>query len=98
MATTSHFDTWIKEIKPGAFEDIYNLYSSIKSQRPHGRFSCKLDPVTGGKLIATIEGSELLLATPAAEAAFLRLITGQHCGDLDMESWFSYNSNLAKVD
>jgi hypothetical protein len=100
MATTAHFDSWLAEIRLGAdgFEDVYDLYQSIKRCSRQGRFSCLLDPITAGKLVAVEGGRELRLATPTAEEAFLRLITGRHCGDLDMEGWFAYNSNLAKMD
>src|ERR1700722_3364168 len=101
MASTSHFETWLASICLGEDgpEDVLALHSAIKHCHHDGRFQCERDPVNGGKLVTPLTGEKtLILATEKAEQYFLELVRREHCKELDVESWASFQHAVSKAE
>ena len=100
MSTTTDFQEWLGNVEPEDYEEVYSLYRAVKDATSFGIFDVK--PARGGGerwiVTASCTDQSLLIASSDARAAFLQHLTKTHCGDLEMEGWYSYNRGMSKDD
>lgn len=100
MNTTTDFQEWLRSVDLEDHEEIYSLYRAVQTGTPFGIFDVK--PGRGGddRWIVTPVSTDysLLIASEAARDAFLQHLTRTHCGDLDMEGWYSFKHAMSKND
>jgi hypothetical protein len=99
MEPTNDFEAWLDGVELEDNEEVYSLYRSVRDCDEFGLFSVK--PARGTDswpLKASHIDQPLLLLSTKAKNAFLGLIEKSYCGELDMESWYSYKHAMAKGD
>ena len=100
MGTITDFDAWLDQADPDDYEETYALYKAVEDGEAFGIYECKPSPDHSKWFVkAGHTDDTLMLASPQARAAFLRCIEERFGdGELDMESWYHYNRNMAKDD
>jgi hypothetical protein len=100
MNLTPDFQKGCDILEPEGPQEVYALFTAAKNRSPFGIYDVK--PATGcDRWIVSALGSDegLLLVSSKALDAFLSHLTRTYCGgDLDMESWFSFEHAMAKDD
>ncbi|MCW1915234.1 hypothetical protein OJ996_16730 [Luteolibacter sp. GHJ8] len=101
MNTITDFEGWLDQVDLGGegYEDVYSLYRSVTDGGRWGRFECKHTP-NDTKWFVTADSVDdhLMLASEKARDYFLAYITKEHCGDMEMESWYYYHHAMSKDD
>lgn len=98
MATITDFEAWLDQADPEGHEEVYALYYCVDNEEDFALFECGEN---NDRLFIKAGHAEdtLMLASPAAKAAFLELITSKYVNDgMDMESWYGYRRAMAKDD
>jgi hypothetical protein len=93
MQTTTNFDVWLEENEPDGHEEIYALYQAVDFRESYGFWNVKCD---GEKTFVEGSTSRLGLLTEKARLAFLRSVEALKSDpEMDMESWYGYERNMA---
>lgn len=99
MEPTTDFELWLEGIELEDHQEVYALYRSVRDCDVYGLFSVKPARGADSWLVTASHSDEpLLLASTRAKDALLDLLERSHCGDLDMEGWYSFKQAMAKDD
>jgi hypothetical protein len=98
MSITCDFQTFLKGVELEDYQEVSALHTAVENRSAFGIFNVK--PATGSdRWIVSAPHSDLgLLLSSKARKAFLSFLTQIFCGDLDMESWSSFEHSMAKND
>jgi hypothetical protein len=100
MATITNFNDWLEQADPSGYEEVYALYRALEDCDASGIYSC-IKSEKGDKWFFKGENTEdtLMLASPKAKDMFMKLIESKYGdGELDMESLYHLERNMAKDD
>lgn len=101
MNTITDFNSWLGCIDLSDYNDVYSLYRTVSDLSPWGSFEIKVKNASAGEqyFLTSCECDDvLMLATEKARIAFLRKLVSDNCGDLDMESYYSFHHAMEKDD
>lgn len=96
---TCDFQTFLNGVEPEGYQEVSALHTAVEKCSSFGVYNVK--PATGtDRWIVSAPHSDkgLLLPSGRAKKAFLSFLTQTFCGDLDMESWSSFEHSMAKND
>jgi len=107
MATLTVFDDWLSGVDSADYNDIYCLYNAVNTVDTHnpkeewGAFNCTVK-VTPARNMYFVKCSYfddyLLLASDKARSAFLKHLEGKYASGMDMEVWYTIQSEKDKDD
>lgn len=93
MTDTPDFNVWLDENEPDGHEEIYALYQSVDERESVGVWDVKIQ---GDKTFITGPFGTLQLLSEKARLAFLRKVESLKSDpDMDMESWYGFERNMA---
>ncbi len=100
MSTTTDFQEWLDNVELEDYEEIYSLYRAVKDGGSFGIFSVQRARGGGERWIVTAANLDqsLLLGSADAKKTFLVHLTKAHCGEMEMEGWYSYKHSMQKDD
>lgn len=98
MGTITDFDEWLEFIDLSDFNDVYSLYRTVEDLSNWGSFSIEEGSENKYFLKSSECDKTLMLASEKARTAFLKKIESDHCGDLDIESYYSFRHAMEKDD
>ena len=93
MKNTSEFDVWLEENEPEDHEEIYSLYNSVVHRESWGLWEVTTN---GDKTFIKGPNSTLNLLSGNARQAFQNRVEALKSDpEMDMESWYGYERNMA---
>ena len=99
MSITCDFQKFLNGVELEGYQEVSALNTAVENCSSFGIYNVK--PATGSNrwIVSAPHSDEgLLLASSKAKKAFLSCLTQTYCGDLDMESWSSFEHSMAKDD
>lgn len=100
MDTITDFSAWLDQADLDDHEEVYALYKAVEDVDDVGLYKCTASK-DGTKWFVEASHTEdkLMLASVEARAAFLKKIENEYTnGELDIESWYYYQSQMNKDD
>ncbi len=96
MATITDFNSWLLvTVNESDYNDIYNLYCTIAYGEGQGCY--EISNKNGMWFLKYITSSDtLMIASEKARQTLLSIIEHEYCGDMDIESFWSYHHALEK--
>ncbi len=95
------FKDWLGGIDLKNYDDVHSLYMSIQQIDAYGGFSTTVrDTKNGEQFCIKCDWCEqpLILQSEKARQYMLKHIEQNHCGDMDMNSWYAYHKAMEKED
>lgn len=93
MPNTTDFEVWLEDNEPDGYEEIYTLYRSVEDRESNGIW---VVTNAGDKTFVTGSNSTLQLLSEKARRAFLAAVVALKSDpEMDMESWYGYERNMA---
>lgn len=100
MAVATDFEAWLELADPDGYEEVYALYMAVLDVEEFGLYKCSKSEngdqwfITGNHI-----ENKLMLSGDKARETFLSLIKSRYCDlEMEIESWYQYERNMAKTD